>query len=411
MDKRIGRRELFKNAALSGAGLGLLGGVFGSKDAEATVEKLVTAQATAAAKVPTRTLGDTGEQIPILLMGGSQKFDPVYDKMLHRAFKEGMFYYDTAEKYANGQSHATLRPFIEQVGRENIWITSKSGMFPGRPAAPPEMYRKTIEKEFDVLGTDHIDMYFFHGLRHLECLEPEYMKMTEGLKKAGRTKFFGFSCHDGNVVELMNKAAKIGSPTINAIMFRYNFTKYGDYELNKAMDAAVKAGIGLIAMKTQSSVPQDSEEVLKFQSDNFTLHQARLKAAWADERISACVSGINNLQILRTNVDAAKSTVQLSMNEMMQLHQYAARTASSRCQGCNQICESRIDGDTRVADMLRYLMYHECYGEKQEARELFKALRPEERQIAGIDLTSATEACPQGIDIAKRLAQAHSLLA
>lgn len=411
MEKKIGRRELFKKAAVSGAGLGVLGTVLGNREAEAKVAEIVKAEATAAAKVPERVLGATGEKVPILLMGGSQKFDPVYDKMLHRAFKDGMYYIDTAESYARGQSHVTLKPFIEQVGRENLWITSKSGMFPGKDAASPETYRDAMEKEFEVLGTDHIDMYFFHGLRHLECLEPEYIKMADEMKKSGRTKYFGFSCHDGNVVELMNKAAKIGSPGVDAIMFRYNFTKYGDLELNKAMDACVKAGIGLIAMKTQTSVPEDSEEVTKFQSENFTLHQARLKAAWADERISACVSGINNMQILRENVDAAKSTVQLSMNEMMQLHQYAARTASSRCQGCNQICESKIDGDTRIADMLRYLMYHECYGNEQEASELFRNLRPEERQIAGIDFSNAAKACPQGIDIAARLAKAASVLA
>lgn len=408
---KFGRREWFKKAAVTGVGVGAVGSLLGNREVEAKVGNALIAQAEATAKVPTRELGTTGEQIPILLMGSSQKFDMVYDKMLHRAFKDGMYYIDTAESYARGQSHVTLKPFIEQVGRENLWITSKSGMFPGKEAAPPEQYRKTIEKEFEVLGTDHIDMYFFHGLRHLECLEPEYMKMTEELKKSGRTKYFGFSCHDGNVVELMNKAAKIGAPTINAIMFRYNFTKYGDLALNNAMDACKKAGIGLIAMKTQTSVPQDSDEVTRFQSDHFTLHQARLKAAWADERISACVSGINNMKILRENVTAAKSTMQLTMSEVMQLHQYAARTADTRCQGCNQICESRIDGDTRVGDVLRYLMYHECYGNEQEARELFRKLDSGERRIRGVDFAAATAACPQGINIAERLALAERVLA
>ena len=84
---------------------------------------------------------------------------------------------------------------------------------------------------------------------------------TLSFKKDKQTKYFGFSCHDGNVVELMNKAASIGSDAINAIMFRYSFSEYGNLELNKAMDACAKAGIGLLAMKAQDLAPEDNEIV------------------------------------------------------------------------------------------------------------------------------------------------------
>lgn len=396
-ESEFGRRELFRKAAVSGAGIGLLSTLGVTQEAQAAI-----------APIPTRTLGATGEQVPILLMGGSQKFDPTYDRMLHRAFKEGLFYLDTAESYANGQSHVTLAPFIEQVGRENLWITSKV-MLDGR-AATPANYRGNMEKSIGELGTDWLDMFFFHGLKEASSLEPEFIQMADKMKKDGFTKFFGFSCHDGNVVELMNKAAKIGAPGIDAIMFAYNFTKYGDLELNKAMDACLAAGIGLLGMKTQTSVPEDKDEVKNFVSENFSLAQAKLKAAWADERLSACVSGINNINILKENVAAAKSTVQLSMNEYMQLNQYAVRTASSRCQGCSQICEANVEGDTKIAYTLRYLMYYECYGDEAEAKRLYRALAPAEKNLAH-DFADATRACPQGIDIQKRLNHAANLLA
>lgn len=394
----FGRRDLFKKVAISGAGLAAL----------SSLTKIETASA-AVAQVPKKVLGATGEEIPILLMGGSQKFDATYDKMLHRAFKTGMTYIDTAESYANGQSQKTLGPFVDQVGRDKLWLTSKVELH-GK-AARPETFKRKMEESIGDLHTDYLDMFFMHGVKDEFSLDPEYIKMGEEMKKSGFSKYFGFSCHDGNVVQLMNKAAKIGAPGIDAIMFRYNFTMYGNLELNRAMDACVKAGIGLIAMKTQTSVPEDNEEVKKFVSENFTLHQARLKAAWADERITSCVSGINNTRILQDNSKAAISTTQLTMNEMMQLHQYAARTASSRCQGCNQICEARVEGDLRIADTLRYLMYDECYGDHEEAHRLYTAMTVSERSFVSIDLRAATAACPQGIDIAKRLAEAHTRLA
>ena len=194
-------------------------------------------------------------------------------------------------------------------------------------------------------------------------------------------------------------------------MFKYSFAMYGDLELNKAMDACVDAGIGLIGMKSQDSVPQDQAEVVKFQSENFTLGQAKLKAVWADDRISACTSGMTNMKLLRENSNAARSTTALAMDEFMQLNRYAAHTADTRCKFCSHICESRIEGNTQVAKALRYLMYDECYGEHEKARGMYRALRADERDLRGVDLAAATEACPQGIDIAKRLEVARSRLA
>ena len=402
--EEIGRRELFRRAAIAGAGLGVAGSSLHTETAAAQ-----EADAPLLDKVPRRVLGSTGETIPLLLFGGDGTFDPQYDKMLHRGFRLGMNYLDTAESYANGQSHKTLGVFVEQAGRENLWITSKSGLFQRK--ATPEMYRKAIEEKIAGLRTDYLDMFLMHGVKDPGDLEPEFIKMGQDMKKSGFTKFFGFSCHDGNVVELMNKAAKIGSAGIDAVMFKYSFAMYGDLELNKAIDACQSAGIGLIAMKAQDSIPQDQDEVKNFRSNNFTLGQAKLKAVWADERISGCTSGMTNLKLLRENSNAARSVKQLAMDEFMQLNRYAARTAGSRCKFCSHICESQIDGNTRVAQALRYLMYDECYGEHEKARQLYRALRPDERDFHTVDLAPATAACPQGIDIPKRLADARARLA
>jgi predicted aldo/keto reductase-like oxidoreductase len=247
-----------------------------------------------------------------------------------------------------------------------------------------------------------------HALDDPQYLDPEYIKMGEALRTSGKTRYFGFSCHGGRVVELMNKAAEVGG--IDAIMFRFSFARYGDLELNKAIDACKKASIGLIAMKTQDSVPADQEEVAGFESRNFNLAQAKLKAVWADERIDSAVSHMDNTKKLAENVEAAKSPVQLSMSEIQQLRRIARATAEYSCQGCSRICESRVEGEVRVADTLRFLMYHEAYGEPEKARKLYRELRPEERASRGVDFRAASAACPQGIDIARRLEHARRTL-
>lgn len=403
MDKHdSGRRDFLKKSVIAGAGLGAMAGLGAAQDGE---EK--PAASKPLDRVPRKQLGDTGQEIPILLFGGSMSFDPRYDKMLHRGFKEGVDYLDTALVYANGESHKTLAPFIEQVGRDKLWITSKA----------PHRRRKADVKSFeDDLGTcleqlevEHLDMFFMHMIDDAKYLEKEYIQMGERLKKAKKTRFFGFSCHDGNVVELMNKAAKVGG--IDAIMFRYSFGQYGDKELNRAIDACKKAKIGLIAMKTQKSVPAEKEAVLEFKSKDFTLGQAKLKAVWADERIDAAVSHMDSIDILEENVAAAKSPIKLGMGDFHQLNRLAACTSGFSCLGCTHHCEPHVAAETRVADALRYLMYYECYDEPERAKGLYQALSPAERDLDGVDFAAATRACPEGVDIARRLELARDLLA
>jgi len=400
-DHVIGRRDLLKAAA--GAGVAMTAGVAGAETAKAVQI------AQAVNTIPKKKLGATGQEVPILLLGCSQKFDAVYDKVLHRSFQEGVNYIDTAQVYANGQSHKTIAPFLEQVGRKNVWVTSKV-MLSGKTCTP-EMYSSRVDSTIlPDLKTDYLDMFFMHSVDNLRQLDPEFIKMGDDLKKRGLAKYFGFSCHQGNVVELMNKAASLGAPAIDAIQFRYNFSMYGDVELNKAIDACKKAGIGLIAMKTQASVPQDGEKVKSFQSNNFTLPQAKLKAVWADDRIDAAVSEMTNTQIIRENTDAAKSATTLSMQEFHELNRYAAQTASLRCNGCSHLCEPHAQG-AKIAETLRYLMYAECYGKVGRARELYAAMTEADRAFGAADLAAAAKACPQKIDIAGRLAAAQAMLA
>ncbi len=120
---------------------------------------------------------------------------------------------------------------------------------------------------------------------------------------------------------------------------------------------------------------------------------------------------MTNTHQLRENTAAAMSTAQLSMREFHELNRYAAQTAHHRCAGCDHICESRVKGDLKIADTLRYLMYAECYGKADRARELYRQLSAPERDFDGVDLSEAARACPQRIDIPKRLKDARRLLA
>lgn len=353
--------------------------------------------------IPSRELGNTGVSVPILQLGTSQRLDQRYDKVMHRSFQEGVTWFDTALSYGWGSSHRAIANFLNQISnRKTLWLTSKSGSW--RVSG----LRKDIDEALEELGTDYLDLYLMHGIDDLDMLGRDYLKLGEKLKKQGKTRFFGFSCHDGNVVELMNRAARVGG--IDAILFRYSFRRYGDLELNRAIDACHKAGIGLLAMKTQGSVPRNLESVINFRSDDFTLGQAKLKSVWADERVNSICSEMDSVKYVRENVAAARSEKSLTAEESHQLNQLAALTAAYACNGCKHLCEKTITRDVAIADTLRYLMYYECYGKTGRALELYRAIPASAREVSENELQQACRVCPQGIDIPARLRRARDLL-
>lgn len=389
------RRSFLKTAAITTAGL-----------STSVLANSVEASATLAAgpgDMPQKELGNTGIKVPIIQLGTSQRMDKVYDKVMHRCVKEGVTWIDTALSYGWGASHEAVANFITQIkDRRKIWITSKSG------SSSPRGLAKGLDQALKELRTDYLDLFLMHGIDDTDMLDPEFIKLGDRLRKSGKTKFFGFSCHDGNVVDLMNIAAKVGG--IDAILFRYNFRRYGDRELNLAMDACKKAGIGLMAMKTMGSVPRNLENVVQFRSQNFTLGQAKLKSVWADQRIDTLVSEMDSVRMVKENVGAAKTEKPLTAQESHQLNQLAALTANYACNGCSHICQTAIKGNTAISESLRYLMYYESYGKQERARELYKAMPAESRRFDLVDLKHASAVCPQGIDIAARLDEARTLL-
>jgi len=354
--------------------------------------------------IPHRPLGNKGITVPLLHLGTSQYLDQTYDKVLHRSFREGVNWFDTALSYGWGSSHRAIANFLTQIkNRKDLWLTSKSG------SGSVSGLIRDIDSALSQLGTDYLDLYLMHGIDDLDMLGRDYLAVGEKLKKQGKTRFFGFSCHDGNVVELMNRAAKVGG--IDAILFRYNFRRYGDLELNRAIDACHRAGIGLLAMKTQGSVPRNLESVVDFRSENFTLGQAKLKSVWADERINSIVSEMDSVRLVRENVAAARSEESLTAEESHQLNQLAALTAGYACNGCNHLCENTIARKVAIAAPLRYLMYFECYGKRERAQDLYRAIPAAERTVSDKELQNACRACPQGIDIPARLRRAREYLA
>ena len=211
-------------------------------------------------------------------------------------------------------------------------------------------------------------------------------------------------------------AAELG--WIDGIMMTYNYRLMQSNKMKKAVEACNKTGIGLTAMKTQGGgqVRSSTETELKlagrFLQKGFTDKQAKLKAVWENPHIASICSQMPNMTILMSNVAAALDKTSLTANDLRLLDKYSQETASGYCAGCSNICETALAEAVPVADVMRYLMYYESYGECDRARSLYAELSPKiHERLIGFDYSLAEQRCPQGLPIGRLMREAAKILA
>ncbi len=403
--KNCSRRQFLITAGAAGVGTLLAGPSNAQPQAAGPLAK---AKPSAGDQVPTRPFGKSGRQVSILSMGGM--FDIGANQlMLRQAVKWGITYWDTADCYEGGGSEKGFGKYFAKYpqDREKIFLVSKSD------DRDPAGLSRLLDRSLKRLNTGYIDLYFIHGMSSLNELNDQTRQWVQKAKAEGKIRLFGFSTHR-NMEQLLLGAAKLG--WIDGIMLTYNFRNMYTAGMQRSVEACVKAGIGLTAMKTQAesswydwskSTKEGKALAEKFREKGWTEEQAKLKAVWQNPHIASICSQMDSMKLLKANMEAAVDPTPMSSEEERLLQQYACATGSEYCTGCGRICESILTAQVPVSSIMRYHMYCRGYGRPDWAREKFAALPQHVRsQMATIDYTEAEARCPQGMPIARLMREA-----
>jgi len=359
--------------------------------------------------VPTVTLGRTGKKVTILGMGTSWALSPSF---VQAAVYTGVRYIDTSETYENTRAEKVLGEVLDRTKtRKDVYLVTKNASYrKSMGTGTAKLFESKLNASLERLKTDHVDCYYLHGLAgdQVELLHDPGVKAAFGsLKKQGKTHFCGLSCHDARLPEILEAAVECS--WIDQVMFKFNFRDVGGRdrhdELQRAIDKATKANIGLIAMKTQGGAINFPDKMADLQAKGFKKEVAAVKTVWMDGRIHVAVSEMTTRSDLRENV-AATSDRKLSSRDQKLLEEYRRTTAHLYCHGCGHLCESAAKG-VPVSTVLRYLRYYEVYGKRQEARALYQALPPVARDLAAANLDAAEAACPHGLPVVALMNRAH----
>jgi len=339
-----------------------------------------------------RRLGRTGLMISEISLGGSPvPPEPVFRK----AVEMGVNYVDTSSSYSRGNSDRMIGKIIEGR-RDKFYIATKihaGRRWYGRPDTKEDMI-KEVEGSLTRLKTDYADILLVHGASNPDVLAHEEVLATfDQLKKEGKIRFTGVSCHEDPVRVL---TAAIQSGNYDMITLAYNAYSgtqiekdkvYDDYlaraGIEKVVALARENDVGVVAMKTMAG--GDRQNLAAFKTEGVSLPQAKLKWVLQNDAVTAVITEMLNFDILNENL--AISGVKISSAERRVLSEYVKATSRDYCRMCGT-CLRHCPSEIAIPDIMRYATFLGC------------------------NLCEKCEAvCPYGLQIVRKLRRAHQVLA
>jgi len=108
--------------------------------------------------------------------------------------------------------------------------------------------------------------------------------------------------------------------------------------------------------------------------------------------------------------DVAAATSRTSEAELAEFEGAVSQVSAGACHLCGS-CTGQCPRSVQVADIMRYSLYQDGYGDGARAAELYRALPVAASAAACRDCSQCRVVCPWGVAVRSRLERAHVRLA
>jgi predicted aldo/keto reductase-like oxidoreductase len=264
-----------------------------------------------------------------------------------------------------------------------------------------------------------LDVLSIHGAERAEDLVDErVLGAFERLKKEGKFRFSGLSCHS-NHESVVRAAVECGR--YDVVQVGYNVfdiedpsqtvETYDDYlgvsRIRDLIASAARRDVGVIAMKTLK-VGGRRQNLDRYRTGTSSLFQAMLRWVLENRQVSSAITEILNREQMEEDL-AVPGTV-LTSEEKASLWLHVAENGRDYCRLCGR-CRERCPARLPTTDLLRLLAYHESYGKTAASKAAYSELKPEETALSCRDCGMCERACPYGVAVRALIRQAHAVLA
>jgi predicted aldo/keto reductase-like oxidoreductase len=336
-------------------------------------------------EIITRTLGKTGIEVPIVSMGVMRADNP---NILKAALDLGVKHFDTAHSYQDGRNEEMVGEFFKDKDRKSVIISTK--VHPPKEGMSTDEFLEKFEISLKRLQMDYVDILYLHVANNREyTLDERYLKALKIAKESGKTRFVGVSTHR-NMAEVLNAA--VDSNFYDIVLTTYNFKYDGDEEMQKALQRANDAGLGIVGMKNMAgkfldrkkTKPVDCKAALKWASKNPLIHTN--------------IPGITTYEMLMENWSVMKDLT-LSEQEKQGL-ELAMAEPGMFCKGC-ETCMGQCPKDLPIPDLMRSYMYNYGYSYPAKAFKTVASLNISANPCDGCVECSVN--CPNGFKIREKV--------
>ena len=335
-----------------------------------------------------RTLGRTGLRVTTVGFGCMITADP---SVISRAVDMGINYFDTSRNYQGGQNERMVGAALG-AKRKDVFLASKCDTRTG-PGILAELDRTLTE-----LGTDHLDVWHLHGLGDPAQITDELVEAQRKARQQGKIRFAGVSTH--NLPAIVDRVIEA---KIEVLQVQYNFASAPVY--GPAIEKLAQAGIGVIAMKVMAR-SGGRRGAGPERPANFAT--AALKWAIRNPSIATTVPSMTDNDQLQQNFKTMAEA--FSDADAKVLSARLEQISPTFCRMCGS-CDGQCVKGLPVADMVRFAMYADGYGQFPLGRENFQRLPAEHQSVRCDDCSNCTVKCPHGVHVSAQVGRAQELFA
>ena len=336
-----------------------------------------------------RILGKTGLRVTTVGYGCMITSDPT---VIARAVDMGINYFDTSRNYQNGQNERMVGAALG-ARRKDVFLASKSS---DNPSTGPGILAE-IETSLKELNTDYLDVWHLHGLGNPAQITDELVAAQRKAKEQGKIRFVGVSTH--NLPAIVDRVLEA---KIEVVQPQYNFAS--DKSYGPAVEKLHAAGVGVIAMKVMARAGGRGGR----QARPPAFGPAALKWAINNPAVATTVPSMTDIDQLEQNFKAmaerfTDADAQILSARLEEIGPYFCRM----CGRCDGQCPKGLP----VADMVRFVMYADGYGQFPLGREHYLRMSAEQQSVRCGDCAACAVQCPNGVHVAARLSRAQELFA
>jgi len=272
--------------------------------------------------IPRRAFGRTGVQVSILGVGGhaigQAKTEAEGIQIVQEALEAGVNFMDNAWEYHDGRSEEWMGKALKGR-REKAFLMSKVCTH-GRDS---KVAMQQLEESLRRLQTDHMDLWQVHEVIYdndpdLHFAKGGVMEAIAQAKKQGKVRFVGFTGHKDPAIHLKMLAHDFPFDACQMPLGVFDAT-FRSFE-QQVLPELNRRGIAPIGMKSLNGTADAVKKGM--------LTAKEALAYVMSLPVATLVSGMNSLDVLRKNLEIARTFAPMNPAAMQALRERCATHAA-----------------------------------------------------------------------------------